>query len=430
MTPSDQVDQAWHLHLVYTRSYWEDLCGEVLGRPVHHGPTKGGTAEGEKFHDWYDKTCQSHQDHFGAAPPADIWPEGEKRFAGRFQRVDLSENLVLPQRVLIFSSIAAAMGVSLASCTDNSEDIGAILFLGLPILLIILFLKSLGGGGGKGGGSGCSSGGFGWFGGGRSNDAGCGSGCGGGGCGGGLWQRLVVQAVPQCLRERQGAPSLGSLLKARGRKQLSLDAVELFRSERNVELWVAIAEGSLARQIIKACHCLPRERIDDRGARPERLRDHSPFHQVIAFVDSHYGSSRSTRIDSESKVPIDSLGIDHSSRSKHGQKRESEMVGILKIPSKRIGAADDLNPVWHAIAITIGLPERVTHPGSNASLVGTDVAAAALDASCSCRVEPSVTSTAQLPLIEHGRPGGQPQVSRYDSWLELGPFGLCTRTGA
>jgi hypothetical protein len=49
VTPSDQVDQAWHLHLLYTRSYWDDLCGDVLQRPLHHGPTRGGTAESEKF---------------------------------------------------------------------------------------------------------------------------------------------------------------------------------------------------------------------------------------------------------------------------------------------------------------------------------------------------------------------------------------------
>ena len=35
VTPSDQVD------LTYTRSYWDRFCGDVLGTPVHHGPTRG-----------------------------------------------------------------------------------------------------------------------------------------------------------------------------------------------------------------------------------------------------------------------------------------------------------------------------------------------------------------------------------------------------
>ena len=33
VTPSDAVDQAWHLHLTYSRDYWERFCPEVLGRP-------------------------------------------------------------------------------------------------------------------------------------------------------------------------------------------------------------------------------------------------------------------------------------------------------------------------------------------------------------------------------------------------------------
>lgn len=28
--PSEAVDQAWHLHLTYSRDYWDRLCGEML----------------------------------------------------------------------------------------------------------------------------------------------------------------------------------------------------------------------------------------------------------------------------------------------------------------------------------------------------------------------------------------------------------------
>ena len=49
VTPSDAVDQAWHLHLTYTRDYWDRLCHEVLRRPLHHGPTKGGREEGARL---------------------------------------------------------------------------------------------------------------------------------------------------------------------------------------------------------------------------------------------------------------------------------------------------------------------------------------------------------------------------------------------
>ena len=49
VTPSEQVDQVWHLHLIYSYSYWEEFCPKVLGRSLHHGPTKGGAQEELKY---------------------------------------------------------------------------------------------------------------------------------------------------------------------------------------------------------------------------------------------------------------------------------------------------------------------------------------------------------------------------------------------
>ncbi len=99
VTPSDEVDQAWHLHLVYTRSYWDELCGQVLGFPLHHGPTKGGAAEGGKFADWYAATLASYRAAFGAEPPADIWPPAAVRFgeAPFFRRINVRRYWLLPR---------------------------------------------------------------------------------------------------------------------------------------------------------------------------------------------------------------------------------------------------------------------------------------------------------------------------------------------
>jgi hypothetical protein len=80
VTPSEQVDQAWHLNLIYTRSYWDDLCGQVLGMPIHHGPTKGGADEHVKFCDLYERTKASYEKLFNETPPPDIWPAAERRF--------------------------------------------------------------------------------------------------------------------------------------------------------------------------------------------------------------------------------------------------------------------------------------------------------------------------------------------------------------
>ena len=64
VSPSDTVDQAWHLHLVYTRSYWDEFCGKVLRTPLHHEPSTGGRSERAKFDDWYSRTLQSYRRFF------------------------------------------------------------------------------------------------------------------------------------------------------------------------------------------------------------------------------------------------------------------------------------------------------------------------------------------------------------------------------
>lgn len=99
LTPSDQVDQAWHLHLLYTVSYWEDLCENTIKRKIHHGPTKG-KEEKLSFKDNYLKTLEYYSVIFGEKPPRDIWEDSEKRFRQlKFTRVNRHENWVIPKRI-------------------------------------------------------------------------------------------------------------------------------------------------------------------------------------------------------------------------------------------------------------------------------------------------------------------------------------------
>ena len=56
VTPSDQVDQAWHLHLLYSEEYFDNFCSNYLGQVVHHQPTLGGVRENGKFYQWYSRT--------------------------------------------------------------------------------------------------------------------------------------------------------------------------------------------------------------------------------------------------------------------------------------------------------------------------------------------------------------------------------------
>ncbi len=99
VSPSDQVDQVWHLHLSYTRSYWQEFCPKVLQTSLHHEPTRGGSLEKSKFDKMYSQTLESYEQVFGKAPPSDIWPPLKSRLARDIHlvRIDRQKNWVLPK---------------------------------------------------------------------------------------------------------------------------------------------------------------------------------------------------------------------------------------------------------------------------------------------------------------------------------------------
>jgi uncharacterized protein (TIGR04222 family) len=100
VTPSQQVDQAWHLHLTYTRSYWQEFCPQILGQPLHHEPTNGGQAEQQKFFTHYHQTLESYQRFFDHQPPADIWPGAVDRFQPLQQQwLSRAQNWVIPKPI-------------------------------------------------------------------------------------------------------------------------------------------------------------------------------------------------------------------------------------------------------------------------------------------------------------------------------------------
>lgn len=74
MTPSKIVDLAWHMHLTFTRDYWERMI-PMLPRVLHHNPCEGKDplADKIKYQDQYQKTLQLYSQEFGESPPDDIW---------------------------------------------------------------------------------------------------------------------------------------------------------------------------------------------------------------------------------------------------------------------------------------------------------------------------------------------------------------------
>ena len=102
VTPSVAVDEAWHLHLTYTRSYWDELCGQVLGKPLHHHPTQGGQQQRQLFENCYAQTLESYQRFFGC-PPDDIWPSSTRRFnpAEQIRQINQQDYWLIPKSSLM-----------------------------------------------------------------------------------------------------------------------------------------------------------------------------------------------------------------------------------------------------------------------------------------------------------------------------------------
>jgi hypothetical protein len=228
VTPSDEVDQVWHLHLLYSRHYWEALCRDTLETPLHHGPTAGGVAEGRKYRSWYEDTLASYRRYFGEAP-RDLWPATGERFHEQddFVRVNRRDVVTLDRTLLRRGAIAAAAGTGVlavahafAQANDAGSSESGVLVVAVIALVVVALLvtavrsararargaattlnrgrdkRRAGAAAAAGGVSGDSSSkhssndndGAGDSGGGATDGGqGCGaaSGCGGGGCGGG-----------------------------------------------------------------------------------------------------------------------------------------------------------------------------------------------------------------------------------------------------
>jgi hypothetical protein len=97
VTPSNEVDAVWHLHLTYSENYWKKLCPEVLGFEFHHGPTQGGPQEGQRYREQYQRTLSSYAVCFGSPAPQRFWPKPEVRFRQRMAAYDRQRFVLVPR---------------------------------------------------------------------------------------------------------------------------------------------------------------------------------------------------------------------------------------------------------------------------------------------------------------------------------------------
>lgn len=177
VTPSIVVDRAWHMHLTFTRDYWEQLCPHVLGRPLHHEPCSG-PEEMPRYNRQFDETRALYVAEFGMQPPPEIWGGRAKRKKPARTMAGVGLCGVSAGAVLLFMDASVAVAI------------GAVL---VCVIVIVFDARRRArparrdrrdGGGAPGTAGGCGGGGF--FGGKGDGDGGGGGagGCGGG-CGGG-----------------------------------------------------------------------------------------------------------------------------------------------------------------------------------------------------------------------------------------------------
>jgi uncharacterized protein (TIGR04222 family) len=153
MCPSEAVDEAWHLHLCYTRSYWEGLCRDILGRRLHHEPAQGGSVQLEHHRAMYERTLAAYRTAFDRESPAEVWPSVDDRFApADAVRVDRATRWIVPKltpgrlarglrqarRRLAPAAGVAVLAVVPAMGLINPFDLTGPEFLALYVSLIVI----------------------------------------------------------------------------------------------------------------------------------------------------------------------------------------------------------------------------------------------------------------------------------------------------
>jgi len=136
VSPSPDVDEAWHLHLTRTMHY-EAFCNAVFGRFLHHEPARPG--EGARHQDMYRRTLESYRRAFGASAPPVLWPSPgrsapPKATAGSGWRVP--PLLRRGHRLAIVAVLGAVVAGHLllsAGWLDALQAVGPFAFLGFAL---------------------------------------------------------------------------------------------------------------------------------------------------------------------------------------------------------------------------------------------------------------------------------------------------------
>ena len=162
--PSRVIDAVWHLHLTFSRDYWQCFCPQALGRELHHEPS--GNDDLPRMQQQYQATLALYEQEFGTPAPMTLW--GGKQPAPA----------AIPAWPWL-AALTALFGTSVAIAADDASSgsyNGLIALAALALLIVLIWRLLLAPKRIKrrkdDGGSGCSS---------CSSAASCGSSCGRGG---------------------------------------------------------------------------------------------------------------------------------------------------------------------------------------------------------------------------------------------------------
>ncbi|WP_118952187.1 glycine-rich domain-containing protein [Taibaiella helva] len=126
-SPSEVIDEVWHLHLLYTQNYWQAFCRDTLGQDIHHHPSNGGPEESKKHEQWQTDTLTLYHRTFGYEAPELFWsakpgspPSRSSKWRDALKRFSFFSLFFLPY-------------LFLTGCNGDSLD-----FNPLPLIIFII----------------------------------------------------------------------------------------------------------------------------------------------------------------------------------------------------------------------------------------------------------------------------------------------------
>lgn len=95
IAPSGLVDEVWHLHMLFTREYF-DCCKALKGNIILHVPLiENSQSEKENLKGFYDKTLSLYEELFGVTPDLKFWPsEREEENKKRIEEMQLENTFI------------------------------------------------------------------------------------------------------------------------------------------------------------------------------------------------------------------------------------------------------------------------------------------------------------------------------------------------